>query len=84
MKWQLQQAKARFSEVVDAAVKKGPQIVTRRGVDTAVVVSLEEWNRTKQNAKPNLIDVLLGPGPRLPDDFLANRPHFRMRKPPKL
>jgi len=31
--------KARFSELVDDAVEKGPQIVTRRGIDTAVVVS---------------------------------------------
>ena len=30
--WQLQEAKARFSEFLDAALKKGPQVVTRRGV----------------------------------------------------
>ena len=44
-KWQLQHAKARFSELVDDAVEKGPQIVTRRGVDTAVVVSSDEWQK---------------------------------------
>ncbi len=43
--WQLQDAKARFSELVDSAVKDGPQLITRRGVDTAVLVRLEEWNR---------------------------------------
>jgi len=43
----LQHAKARFSELVDDAVEKGPQIVTRRGVDTAVVVSSDEWQNSK-------------------------------------
>ena len=41
-KWQLQDAKARFSELIDDTLEKGPQIVTRRGIDTAVVVSVEE------------------------------------------
>ncbi len=34
--WQVQDAKARFSEFLDATIKKGPQVVTRRGVKTAV------------------------------------------------
>ncbi len=36
--WQLQDAKARFTEFLNTALKKGPQIVTRRGVETAVLV----------------------------------------------
>ncbi len=43
--WQLQEAKARLSEVVDTAAKKGPQVITRRGVETAVLVSIQEWRR---------------------------------------
>lgn len=43
--WQLQDAKNRFSEVVEKAVQGGPQIVTRRGVETAVVISMEEYKR---------------------------------------
>jgi antitoxin Phd len=43
--WQLQEAKARFSEVVDTAAKKGPQIITRHGVEAAVLVSITEWRR---------------------------------------
>ena len=43
--WQVQDAKARFSELLDATIKKGPQIVTRRGMETAVLVPIEEWNR---------------------------------------
>ena len=41
--WQLQEAKNKFSEVVEGAVREGPQVVTRRGVETAVVLSYEEY-----------------------------------------
>ena len=37
--WQVQDAKSRFSEFLDAAIKKGPQIIIRRGIETAVLVS---------------------------------------------
>lgn len=38
-------AKARFSEFLEATIKNGPQIVTGRGIETAVLVPIEEWNR---------------------------------------
>ena len=44
-KWQLQEAKNRFSEVVDEALNKGPQIITRRGVETVIVVSSAEYRK---------------------------------------
>jgi antitoxin Phd len=44
-RWSLQDAKNRFSAVVDAALEGRPQIVTRRGVATAVVISYEEYER---------------------------------------
>ncbi|MFZ3339687.1 MAG: type II toxin-antitoxin system Phd/YefM family antitoxin [Terriglobales bacterium] len=77
--WQLQDAKARFSELLDATVKKGPQIVTRRGVETAVVVRIEEWNRLQAAARPNLKDWLLSPEPRFDDLFVPKRGHLRRR-----
>jgi prevent-host-death family protein len=43
--WQLQDAKNRFSEVVEEALKAGPQIITRRGVETVVVLSLAEYRK---------------------------------------
>jgi prevent-host-death family protein len=79
-KWQLQDAKARFSELIDDAVERGPQIVTRRGVDTAVVVSIEDWRRTQSSERPSLKDVLLGPGPRF-DIPIPKRGRGRWRKP---
>ena len=41
--WQLQEAKNRLSEVVERAMKKGPQSITRRGVEAVVVVSSKRW-----------------------------------------
>ncbi len=58
--WQVQDAKARFSEFLDATIKKGPQVVTRRGVKTAVMVPIEEWERLQKAARPSLKEVLAG------------------------
>jgi antitoxin Phd len=62
--WQLQEAKSRFSEFLNAALEKGPQIVTRRGVEEAVLVPIDEWRRLQQARRPNIKELLLGPGPR--------------------
>jgi prevent-host-death family protein len=58
--WQLQEAKARFSKFLDAALEKGPQVVTRRGVKEAVVVAIEEWKRMQERSRPNIKELLLG------------------------
>lgn len=63
-KWQLQDAKARFSELIDDTLERGPQVVTRRGIDTAVVVSFEEWRRLNETSRPTLKEVLLRERPR--------------------
>ena len=49
--WQLQEAKNKLSEVVDEAVDHGPQIITRRGVEIAVVVSYTDYNRLSKSRK---------------------------------
>jgi prevent-host-death family protein len=41
----LQDAKNRFSEVVEKALHKGPQVVTRRGVETVVIMSVDEFHQ---------------------------------------
>lgn len=43
--WQLQEAKSKLSEVVDDAINDGPQVITRRGVPVAVVLSSREYRR---------------------------------------
>lgn len=46
--WQLQDAKSKFSELVESAISKGPQFVTKRGVKSVVVISIDEFNRLKK------------------------------------
>ncbi len=53
-KWQIQEAKAKFSEVVNAAQSEGPQFITRHGQPTAVILSQEEYDRLKP--KNSLVD----------------------------
>ena len=43
--WQMQEAKNKLSQVVDSAVKSGPQIITRRGVKVAIVISYAEYRK---------------------------------------
>ena len=76
--WQVQDAKARFSEFLDATIKKGPQVVTRRGIKTAVMVPIGEWERLQKAARPTLKDLLLAPEPRF-DDIIGKRRVWRRR-----
>lgn len=48
MEWQLQDAKARFSELVQKAIDEGPQTVTRRGKPAVVVLSAEQFELMKK------------------------------------
>jgi prevent-host-death family protein len=53
--WQLQDAKNRFSRVVNKAMTEGPQIITRRGEEVAVLVSKDEYERLKKS-KSSLVE----------------------------
>jgi antitoxin Phd len=57
--WPVQDAKARFSELLNACVSEGPQVVTRRGAETAVLVPIAEWKRLNRAAPPSLKALLL-------------------------
>lgn len=59
--WPVQDAKARFSELLDACINDGPQMVTRRGTATAVVLTVAEWERLNRNTGLSLKSVLLAP-----------------------
>ncbi|PYV97943.1 MAG: prevent-host-death protein [Acidobacteria bacterium] len=76
--WQVQDAKARFSELLDATIKKGPQVVTRRGIETAVLVPIEEWNRLQRAARPSLKALLLAPDARS-ENLILDRRKLRRR-----
>jgi prevent-host-death family protein len=80
-RWPVQDAKARFSELLEASLNEGPQIVTRRGVEAAVLVPFEEWRRLQSSARPTLKELLLAETPRgeIP---VPPRRQWR-RRPPK-
>jgi antitoxin Phd len=78
--WQVQEAKARFSEFLEASLKDGPQMVTRRGVEAAVLLPVDEWRRLQRSACPSLKDLLLADEPRF-DDLLPPRDRRQRRAP---
>jgi prevent-host-death family protein len=63
-RWPVQDAKARFSELLEASITKGPQIVTRRGVEMAVLVPVDQWRRLEETTRPTLKELLLSAAPR--------------------
>ena len=75
--WQVQDAKARFSELLDAAIKNGPQVVTRRGIETAVLVPIQEWRHLRRlgSAQPQGVAHRR----RYSSNLIPNRRRFRRR-----
>jgi antitoxin Phd len=57
--WPVQDAKARFSEFLDACLAEGPQMVTRRGAEAAVLIPVQEWRRMQAAARPSLKALLM-------------------------
>jgi antitoxin Phd len=59
--WPVQDAKARFSEFLEKCLTEGPQMVTKRGSEAAVLVPAQEWRRLQAAARPSLKELLLWP-----------------------
>jgi antitoxin Phd len=57
--WSTQDAKARFSEMLDTCLKQGPQFVTKDGRETAVLVPIAEWYRVRGAPVRTLKELLL-------------------------
>lgn len=57
--WPVQDAKARFSEMLETCLKQGPQLVTKRGSEAAVLVAIEEWRRLHGSPVRTLKELLL-------------------------
>ena len=79
--WQVQDAKARFSELLETSLTEGPQIVTKRGVEAAVLVPIDEWRRLEKRARPDLKELLLAPEART-DALTPLRSRHRHRVSP--
>jgi prevent-host-death family protein len=56
--WPVQDAKARFSELLDSCLANGPQTISRRGLPEAVIVPLDQWQRITSK-QPTLKELLL-------------------------
>jgi len=71
-RWQLQEAKAKFSALFDRAFKEGPQVVTRRNKEAVVILAEEHYRKlTGSDSHPGMLETLLkcpkGPGLKLPE-----------------
>lgn len=78
--WKVQDAKARFSEFLDACMAEGPQLVTRRGEEAAVLVSIAEWRRVQALTRPSLKALLLSGQGRGDGLTLPRRGQMRRRR----
>ena len=78
--WPVQDAKARFSELLDACVREGSQLITRRGAETAVLVSIAEWKCLNSAARPSLKELLMSEAGR--DDFVLPERGLAKRRTP--
>ena len=62
--WSVREVRVRFRELLDTVIRNGPQIITRRGVSVAVLVSIKEWQRLQTRVtRINLKSVLLARKP---------------------
>jgi antitoxin Phd len=81
--WPVQDAKARFSEFLQASLTQGPQLVTLRGSEAAVLVPVEEWRRLNARARPGLKALLLANGVRA-DLAIPKRGKLLRRRSPSV
>ncbi len=78
MDWQVQEAKARFSELLDRTLKEGAQTVTRHGKPVAVMVSVEEYRRMRRRRKS--LKALLAAAPLKGVEIVRSRDSGRAIK----
>ena len=69
--WQLQEAKSKFSEVVDRALAQGVQIITRRGQKAVVVIPYAEYERLRRGSG-SLAEFLLN-SPLVDSELILER-----------
>ncbi len=80
--WSVQDAKARFSELLDTCMVEGIQVITKRGTEAAVLVPVDEWRRLTAAARPSLKQLLLTDTARV-DFELAPRGQAKRRQLPE-
>ena len=81
--WPVQDAKARSSEFLEACMRDGPQLVTKRGAEAAVLVPVGQWRRMEAVTRPSLKALLLSDEART-DDLTPPRRQARRRAAPSM
>jgi antitoxin Phd len=76
--WEIQDAKVLFKEMLDAAIKNGPQVITRCGIEIAVLVPIRRWHRLQDSSRPSLKELLVSPHPRF-ENLAPKRRSIRRR-----
>ena len=79
-RWPVQDAKSRFSELLDTTLAEGPQIVTKRGVEAAVLLPIKQWRRLEKMTRPDLKELLLASEART-EELTPTRVRHRHRTP---
>ncbi len=75
--WPVQEAKARFSEFLDTCLEDGPQVVSRRGAEAAVLVPIGQWRKLQAAGQPSLKELLLAETARADLDIPPRGRHRR-------
>jgi antitoxin Phd len=80
-----QEAKARFSELLETVGRDGPQTVTKGGVETAILVPIDLWRWLRAQTRPTLKDWLLDPKARVNDldKFIPLRRSLKIKASPR-
>ncbi len=79
-RWPVRDAEEHFGQLLEASLREGPQIVTKRGVEAAVLVPVEDWRRLREAARPTLKELLLAESPRA-EIPVPSRRRWRRRAP---
>jgi antitoxin Phd len=77
--WPVQEAKSRFSELIDQSLAEGVQVITRHGRATAVVVSYAQWLAVSAKNQRDLKSVLLNPSTPRMDLIMPPRGSLKLR-----
>lgn len=78
--WPVRKAKARFSEFLATCLAQGPQMVTKRGAEVALLVPVDEWRRLQAAVRPSLKELLMADQARA-ELVLPSRVYPRRRAP---
>lgn len=81
--WRVREAEALLDQMLEASLREGPQVITRGGVETAVLVPIDRWRRLLHPARPSVKELLLADRPRT-EALTPPRHPFRRRSTPRL